>query len=492
MINLTLLTPNILRHALLKSVVLLLAGAFFLTACQPDGRTPSIPPEQTKAPQLTPEPLTTRGSTPLSPTATNTPAYRVPLDQLRGQQLVFDHPWTGVTADTVDRLVDQFNQTNEWGIHIMVRRAGSSMALANRVEKGPYDDNYPAVVVAPSEHLLDWFDNGERIVALNDLINDPNFGMSETQRVDYPLVFWQQDQSGGSQVGIPATRDAVVLYYNQTWASELGFAAVPTTWDEFKTQICAAANANAHDRTSANDGTGGWIINTDGVVVYSWLKAFGLKEELSGQPLQFRFNQPAALTAFTALRELKDLGCTWVARSTSSNEYFANRQALVYAELLSDAALQAKTNQRLKTQDNWTILPFPGGTTPVVVTNGLSYGILRSNELAETAGWLFIRWMSQPENSVKILLSAGGLPVNSAVGELAAIEIQKIPQWAVALNWLPEIQSVPPVSGWRIARFILQDAFWQSLQSSSKPDGLGAILEQIDSTILDVQSRPAP
>lgn len=472
--------------------MLLAAAALLLAGCQPTVETPNIPEEKTSVPQLTTEAANTPENTPVPPTATATPVYRVPLEQLKGTQLVFDHPWTGTTADAVDKLVDQFNQTNEWGIHILVRRAGSSMALANRVEKGPFDDAYPQVVVAPSEHLLNWLDQGGRILALNSLIDDPYFGLNETQRADYPLVFWQQDQSGGNQAGIPATRDAVVLYYNHTWAADLGFSTEPTTWDEFQTQACAAANANAHDRVAANDGTGGWIINTDGLVVYSWLKSFGLQGELGGQPLQFHFNQTAAQTAFSSLRGLEDQGCAWVARSTASNEYFANRQALVYSGMLSDLGLQGKTNQRLKSLDNWTILPFPDATRPVVIASGLSYGILRSTEPAETAGWLFIRWMSQPENSAKILLSAGGFPVNGAAAETARSEIQEMPQWAKALEWMPEVQSIPPVAGWRIARFILQDAFWQTLQSSTRQTDFAAILEQIDSTILEVQSQPAP
>ncbi|MRR32128.1 extracellular solute-binding protein [bacterium] len=324
---------------------------------------------------------------------------------------------------------------------------------------------------------------------LNDLIADPYFGLNEQERADFPLAFWQQDQSGGSQVGIPAQRDLPVMFYNQTWATELGFSQPPLTVDAFKQQACAAAFVNSHDRFAANDGTGGWIVNTDGLVVYSWLRSFGLEDALSGEPLQFHFNQPQTETALTFVRSLVDESCAWFSRTTASNEYFANRQALMYTGHLSDLALQSKTNARLNSTDNWTVLPFPDSDRPVTVASGLSYAILRSNPAAEAAGWLFVRWMSLPENSAQLLLAGGGLPVSTAAVEIAQSQMEESPQWAQTLQWMPTVDSAPPVAGWRIARFVLQDAFWQALQSFTTVDDFPSILEQIDATIIEVQAQ---
>ena len=467
----------------------MLLALTLLAACKPAVKTPTVPGEPTLPSESTPELTPEAVNTPVPPAPTATPVYLVPLEQLNGLQLIFSHPWTGETALLADKLVDSFNQSNEWGIHIMVRRAGSSQALANQIEDGPFDAEYPQVVVAPSEHLLWWLENGNLVRSLNDLIADPYFGLSEQQRADFPLAFWQQDQSGGSQVGIPAQRDVPVMFYNQTWATELGFTQPPLTVNDFKEQACAAAFANAHDRFAANDGTGGWLINTDGLVVYSWLRSFGLEDALSGEPLQFQFNQPATEAALTFVRSMVDESCAWFSRTTASNEYFTNRQALLYTGHLSDLALQSKTNARLKSADSWTVLPFPDSDRPVTVASGLSYGILRSNPAAEAAGWLFVRWMSQPENSAQLLLAGGGLPVSTAAVELAQSQMAETPQWAPSLQWMPTVQSAPPVAGWRIARFVLQDAFWQALQSFTTVEDFPLILEQIDATILEVQAQ---
>ncbi|MHB0988118.1 MAG: extracellular solute-binding protein [Bellilinea sp.] len=473
--------------------LLVLITVLVINACQLTGEPPVVPPDSTSQVETSVE-LTQPApeSMPTSPAPTATPAYLVPLAELNGAKLIFSHPWSGETADLIDQMVDSFNQSNEWGIHIMVRRAGSSMALADRVEGDSLDADYPQVVVAPSEHLLSWLENGGLVRPLNDWIADPYFGLTEQQRADFPLVFWQQDQAGGSQVGIPAQRDIPVIFYNATWAAELGFAEPPTTADDFKAQACAAASVNSHDRFAANDGTGGWIVNTDGRVVYSWLKSFGLEGELAGNPLQFHFDQPATKTTFSFVRSMVDESCAWFSRTTASNEYFANRQALFYTGNLTDLALQTKTNSRLESQDSWTILPFPAGDRPVTVASGLSYGVLRSSEVQETAAWLFVRWMSQPENSARLLAVGGGLPVSTAAAELARTQMDSNPQWAQALQWMPTMQSAPPVAGWRIARFVLQDAFWQSLQSFVPVEDFPSILEQLDATIIEVQAQQGP
>ncbi|HBA91394.1 MAG TPA: hypothetical protein DCZ08_06450, partial [Anaerolineaceae bacterium] len=186
-------------------MLLVLTAVILATACQPTGEPPVVPTDSTSQVETSVE-LTQPApeSTPTSLAPSATPAYLVPLAELNGQKIIFSHPWSGETADLIDQMVDSFNQSNEWGIHIMVRRAGSSMALADRVEGDKLNADYPQVVVAPSEHLLSWLENGGLVRPLNDLIADPYFGLTEQQRADFPLVFWQQDQAGGSQVGIPA------------------------------------------------------------------------------------------------------------------------------------------------------------------------------------------------------------------------------------------------------------------------------------------------
>ncbi len=464
--------------------ILLIAG-LGLSACGAALETPAAPTDTRPtlpAASVTPRPTATSEPTP-------TPAFLIPLDQLKGLQIHFWHPWSGEMSREIDRLVDEFNQGNEWGIHVIVSRSGSSMALAREVDLAAGGEDLPQVVAAPSEQLLTWFERDQRIRALDDLINDPNWGLSEQQRAEISLVFWLQDQTMDLQVGIPAQRSAEVLVYNQTWARELGFDMPPQTTQEFRDQACAAAQALLSDTGADNDGMGGWIINTDGLTVYSWLRAFETDLILEGEQPVFSFNQPQALRAMEFLRSLLDDGCAWQARNPAPQEYFSSRQALIYSANLLDLPVQAGIHAQLGSQDDWIILPFPGDPRPTLVVSGLSYGIMRSEPAYEVAGWLFVRWMSLPDNQARLLEAGGGLPVSVSAASLAGPAMQQIPQWASVVSWIPLAQPVPQSSGWRVARLVLQDAAWQVMQSYVPPGDIGAILAELDATILEVLER---
>jgi len=44
---------------------------------------------------------------------------------------------------------------------------------------------------------------------------------------DLNPVYLEQDQVSGYQYGIPAERTAVMMFYNVSWAKELGFSTTP-------------------------------------------------------------------------------------------------------------------------------------------------------------------------------------------------------------------------------------------------------------------------
>ncbi|MHB1118816.1 MAG: hypothetical protein ACYC11_02005, partial [Bellilinea sp.] len=138
--------------------------------------------------------------------------------------------------------------------------------------------------------------------------------------------------------------------------------------------------------------------------------------------------------------------------------------------------------------DVWTILPYPDGDRTVSVTSGLSFGVMVGTPQQELASWLFVRWMSQPENNVQLLLAGGGLPVNNLITELAEEQMDSPPAWAESIAWIPSMKSTPTAASWRIARFVLQDAFWYAMQSSTTVEDIPLILEQLDATIAEVES----
>ncbi len=129
-------------------------------------------------------------------------------------------------------------------------------------------------------------------------------------------------QVNQQQVGIPSIRSANVIFYNQTWAKEMGFFNPPRTPDEFKQQACAAAVKNNTSKVLAKFGTGGWLVDLDSLTILSWLDAFGSHPLSEQAGAGYSFESDESQNALAFLREMLDGGCAWIRRSQTPDDFF--------------------------------------------------------------------------------------------------------------------------------------------------------------------------
>ena len=191
-------------------------------------------------------------------------------------------------GDTLNGLVDSFNKTNSWGITVEVRRFGGEQDLWDQVSQGILDGETPNLIAAPSEQLVEWQAPQQVFVDLNDYIFSSAYGLSPMEQSDYYSNIWNADVINGFRLGMPATRTGQVLYYNTSWAKELGFSEPPKTPADFKAQACAATQANANQHLVKSYGTGGWLIDSSWQTDLSWFRIqFHRISRTQEQVLQF-------------------------------------------------------------------------------------------------------------------------------------------------------------------------------------------------------------
>jgi ABC-type glycerol-3-phosphate transport system substrate-binding protein len=163
---------------------------------------------------------------------------------------------------------------------------------------------------------------GEVLVELDPYVDDPVWGFSPEEQSDFYPAYWEQDVVDGRRLGIPAQRSAQFLYYNLSWAEELGFDEPPATPEQFRRQACTAAEANQQDDDPDNDLTGGWIISTHYATVSAWIHAFGgeiARANASGSGGSYQFDTPEAEESLRFLRDLHDQGCAWLAEGENGD-----------------------------------------------------------------------------------------------------------------------------------------------------------------------------
>jgi len=410
----------------------------------------------------------------------------VDVASLKGVIVTLWHPWFGTDAALLESLTAKFNSSNEWGITVITESKFNYAELFSQVTAALPTDERPDIVIGLPEHALYWdAHSASGVLDLERYTADPIFGLADADRADFAPVFWNEDVVNGKRLGVPTQRSARFIFYNQTWARILGFNSAPQTPDEFREQSCAAHQSFLANATSADDGLGGWLVDSDPYTPLSWMLAFngGVLEQGN-----FIFRTPHNLDAFNFLQSLFKDGCSWVSPDAIPSDEFAARHALFVTGTLEDVAAQSRSFNTIASTDEWTVLPFPSDGADVLVVSGPSYIILPSTDTQQLAAWLFVRWILSSENQGRWAETTGAFPLRTSSLNLLTSYASSHPQWTQAVQLIPQAQGSPQNADWRLARGILSDGF-ACIFLGNMPnlcDQMPLLLAEMDSAFADV------
>lgn len=457
---------------------LLVCMTLLLGACNPTvtllGTHPGL--------EITPDAATLPPPLARTPYPTPTRAYALNInpDQLKGVGVTVWHGWDGSAAILFEQMAGQFNLSNQWGVKVTVVSQRNLNLLGSSLDKSTPGPGSPDVIVALPEQILAW---QNREVDLEPYLHQRDFGFDPN---DLPAAFGAQSNLNGVRYGLPAARSARFIFYNLSFAHDLGFSNPPQTPDEFRTQACAANAFWKQDTDPTNDGYGGLALDVapNWQTPYAWLLAGNGQIFSNGS---FSFNTPANLAALDFVTKLRASDCAWLPDTASDEEHLATRRALFITGSLGSIDNQNIAISVAASPDQWTLLPFPGQPALIPVY-GPDYAILRSDGPRQLAAWLFIRWMLQAENQAHWALGTGLLPVTNQAIETLKANKTLPPQRLAALNLIPLARTYPQTPYWSLANKILADGFITFLRSyPSIP--LADVLSQMDSTIQDLTKK---
>jgi multiple sugar transport system substrate-binding protein/sn-glycerol 3-phosphate transport system substrate-binding protein len=430
-------------------LILALALPILLTACgTPATEAPPEPPPPTEAPPA-PEP---------------TEAPMVPEVDPSGQTITFWHVWgSGTTGEGLTALVDEFNATNEWGITVQALDQGRHSDNEESMNAAVQSGDLPNVTVAYTNALDTWYQVGV-MADMNDFVYDEVWGLSDEEIADFYAGSWNNGiNATGARVGFPHGQSLNVLFYNHTWAQELGFANPPTTKAEFKEQACAAAAANEADDDPDNDGTGGLVLYTGASNVATWAFAFGgdfYNEAGTG----YDFTQPAVQEVAEFWKELWDEGCAFPTESYPNPE-FATRKALFTASSTAGYTYQVSAFEAEGAiDDEWGFIAFPGVGDGAVDAYAQNSAIVLSNPEQELASWLFLRWFTSPETMAKWVAASAYHPTRASTIDFLDDYIAANPLWAEGIELVPLGVAEPGWSSYGSVRRDVGDTFSAILQ----------------------------
>jgi multiple sugar transport system substrate-binding protein/sn-glycerol 3-phosphate transport system substrate-binding protein len=390
---------------------------------------------------------------------TEEPAAELAVDPT-GQTVVFWHVWgAGSAAEGLAQIVQAFNDTNEWGITVEPVDQGGQGDLQDAVNAAIATGELPNVTPGFPNAIATWHNVGA-IAELNDFINDPNFGLSQ-EELDaiYEANLAAGRLADGTQIGMPIHQSANVLFYNHTWAQELGFAAPPTTSAEFKEQACAATAANNEDDNPDNDGTGGLVTRGIGASdVAAWLFAFdgGFLNE-TGDAYNMNTEQMKEVALF--LKDLRDSGC-WFTTEGFPNPEFAGRQALFAISSTAGIPFQATAFEDAGSEDEWGLTAFPGPDGKLAINAfGQLIGVIDQNPEANLASWVWLKHFTSPEVQAEWINFSAYHPSQTTTEQFMGDYIEANPIYATGLELSQYGEAEPNLASWGVVRNEISDSF---------------------------------
>ena len=378
--------------------------------------------------------------------------------KLEDQELEFwyiwdlDEPGTGMND-----IVDRFNKENEWGITVIPHDQGLVLDPLASVESTFEEGKLPHIMVGDSSVIAEWYQSG-LIIDLNPYLDDPVVGMLDKDRESfYSGVYREFNIDGFARPGMPFSQSIQVIYYNRTWAEELGFASRPLTAEEIQEQSCSLTEINE---------PGGLVFSPQAANILSFIYAY------RGDPVisiagDYHFTS-RQITEFA--RDWRDLsldGCGQLISNypnpmaiEEEYERFNQREALmIMGSSLVQEHIQIESDQIGRT-DEWRMLPFVGPDgTKSVASEVQSVVIFDSTPETELASWLFLQYLTSPEVQAEWSQYSGYYPTRKDSLLFLKQFREDNPAWASGLYLLGYSRSAPLVPSWQTVKLAVEDAF---------------------------------
>jgi ABC-type glycerol-3-phosphate transport system substrate-binding protein len=393
-----------------------------------------------------------------------------------------------VTGEIFQAILDEFNRTNKYGISVIGTAYEGFGSLDDAMQTAISSGSLPEVVVDYGYRARLWETSGA-LADLTPYVDDPVWGLTADEQADFFPTFWAEDMtakgSASIRLGIPYYRSAYVLFYNQTWAAELGYPEPPVTPEDFRLRACAAAESIAGSGNKTNLVKGGLLITPEPGALTAWIYAFG-GEIVNPEAGGYLFKTPETRQAFTYLKGLQESGCARSDSKVDASAEFADRRALFLAGSLYDIPSQRDAILQTNSGDAWQVIPFPSGQQPVVDTYGPSLLMTRSTDAQQLASWLVIEWLVYPPNQAEYVQQLGVYPTRqNTLSYLSHAELTAS-QWIQALGLLPDAHAEPILQSWDTVRWVLSDASLELFSPQVGADQVPSLIDQLDGVAQEI------
>lgn len=327
-----------------------------------------------------------------------------------GQTVVYWHQYnSGAQLETIDALVAEFNETNEWGITVEALSQGGYDDIRTLMNGAITSGELPNLVAGFGNDVIS-YGLDDAVADLNLYLRDPSWGFTGdelgnlNQDVLDANIF---EPLGGIRGAWPNQVSAQTFVVNMGMLNDLGFDAAPKTVEDMMAVACAAAEA---------DGTEGYPIKGGASDYESFVASQGGVIFADGA---YTFTNDATIAALQLYQDIFNNDCGYIPDSRFGN---TDDFALGLNPMASTSSagipfiVSGMADAGYETE--WIVTTHPGAAdvnavqvfSPVIM-------IVPTSPEADLASWLFVKYIASDAVQETWTTATSYFPTSRTVAE---------------------------------------------------------------------------
>jgi len=391
------------------------------------------------------------------------------------QRVTFWHPFTGVRETALIEIIDEFNNSNEWGIDVVAEYQGDFVELHQKMLTFMNTEEAPNLILTKGSQA-GMYQLGEALIDINPLVAHEQWGLEASNRADIFPGFYEQGifpSFGSARLSFPMFGTMNVLYYNADWLTELGFDDPPESPEIFQQAACAASGQPFSSATA--NGRVGYQVNPDAAVFADWTLAFGSKLFDYGVN-QYSFDDNNTTTAMTYLQDLVKSDC--IIPSSTPEEKLENfSQGVLLFSIDSIEKIPAyRTAVQKEANFNWRIAPIPHTTNnPAANVQAINASITETTPVEQLASWLFLKYFTKPEIQAEWVQATDTLSIRSGTATSLQEYFTSSPAYQMTFDILRHSVYEPVIPGYDQVREKYQVVLQAIIEGTNVTDTLAEL-----------------
>lgn len=332
----------------------------------------------------------------------------------------------GAQGTAVQEMIQEFNETNEYGIRVNGSFSGSYGDTAQQIMAGLAANNLPQGGLVPAGPLWTCREG-------NYLLEEFMGGSEGLAEDHFFPVLLDYNRYDGHLCSLPFNNSTMVMFYNKDLMAQAGLdpEAPPQTWDELVEQATAITN-NVPGAVGVEVRDAAW-----------WLKGLILQNDgaiVTEDPIGPAYQEAAGVEALEFWLSLIDQGLMPAAQHDVSRDLFmAGRVGFLMATTATVATVEGGATFAYGTD------LLPGNINRGTTVGGAALVIFPSTMEQELATWRFLKWLTTAENSARFTAATGYVPTgpDAAASEAVQSLLAEQPAYAAGIDQLAVSSQYP-------------------------------------------------